>query len=201
MTIRVVGAGLGRTGTMSLKRALERLLGVPCYHMTEVFAHPEHVGAWQEAARGQMPDWGALLQGYGAAVDWPAAAFYRELAAAFPQAKVVLSRRDPEAWWRSASTTIFPAMASAEDDAWRRMIEDVLATRFTLALTDKDACIAAYERHVAEVRRTVPADRLVEWRPADGWRPLCDALGLPVPAEPFPHANTGDEFRSRHAHG
>lgn len=198
MTIRVVGAGLGRTGTMSLKRALERLLGVPCYHMAEVFQHPEHVPAWHEAARGRMPDWGELLQSYAAAVDWPAASFYRELAAAFPQAWVVLSLREPESWWRSASTTIFPALEQAEDDAWRRMMEDVLATRFTRALTDKEACIAAYERHVAEVRRTVPAGRLLEWCPADGWGKLCDALGLPVPAEPFPRVNTTEEFLSRH---
>lgn len=105
MTIRVVGAGLGRTGTMSLKRALEQLLGAPCYHMAEVFQHPEHVPLWHQAARGRMPDWHALLQGCAAVVDWPAASFYRELADAFPQAKVVLSLRDPESWWRSARTT------------------------------------------------------------------------------------------------
>ena len=97
MTLRVVGAGLGRTGTLSLKVALERLLGAPCYHMSEVFAHPEHVGAWRDAARGRPPDWSALFAGYRAAVDWPAAAFWPELSAAFPDAIVVLSVRDPDA--------------------------------------------------------------------------------------------------------
>ena len=198
MTIRVVGAGLGRTGTTSLKLALEHLLGAPCYHMAEVFQHPEHVPAWHEAARGRMPEWVDLLQGYAAVVDWPAAAFYRELAAAFPEAWVVLSVRDPESWWRSASATIFPTLQHAEDGPWRRMIESVLATRFTDAITDRDACIEAYERHVAEVRRTVPANRLIEWRPADGWGRLCAALDLPIPAEPFPHANTTEEFLAHH---
>lgn len=108
MTLRVVGAGLGRTGTTSLKLALERLLGGPCYHMSEVFQHPEHIGHWHGAARGDMPDWRALFAGYVAAVDWPAASFWREISAAFPQALVVLSVRDPDAWWQSASSTISP---------------------------------------------------------------------------------------------
>src|SRR5579862_5982463 len=107
--MRVVGAGLGRTGTHSLKIALERLLGAPCYHMVEVFAHPEHVPAWRGAALGQMPDWHALFDGYAATVDWPSAAFWPELSEAFPETLVVLSVRDAEAWWQSASQTIFPA--------------------------------------------------------------------------------------------
>ena len=196
MALRVVGAGLGRTGTLSLKVALERLLGAPCYHMAEVFAHPEHIGRWHAAARGEMPDWHALFAGYQAAVDWPAAAFWPEIARAFPDAIVLLSLRDPESWWQSAHDTIFPVSQAATDE-WRAMIDALFAARFTSALDDRAACIAAFERHNAAVRKAVPRSRLVEWRAADGWTPLCTALGLPAPAEPFPRVNTREEFIGR----
>ncbi|HLK10018.1 MAG TPA: sulfotransferase [Candidatus Binatia bacterium] len=197
MSLRVVGAGLGRTGTNSLKVALERLLGAPCYHMMEVFTHPEHVPVWHAAARGRMPDWGALLAGFAAAVDWPVAAFWPELSAAFPDAVVLLSVREPQSWWQSASETIFPAIAEQAGTAWRAMIDDLFAARFTSAIDDRATAVAAFERHNARVRATVPARRLVEWRAADGWAPLCAALGVPVPSEPFPHTNTRADWRAR----
>lgn len=198
MSIKVVGAGLGRTGTMSLKLALERLLAAPCYHMAEVFQHPEHVPLWHQAVRGNMPDWAAMLAGYAAVVDWPAASFYAELSAAYPEAVVVLSLRDAESWWRSASATIFPATNKIGSDV-RAMMLDLFGARFTSLLTDRQACIAAYEKHVATVRQTVPAGRLVEWQPSDGWAPLCAALRIPVPDEAFPHENSTDAFKSRHS--
>ena len=196
MALRVVGAGLGRTGTLSLKVALEQLLGGPCYHMAEVFAHPEHVARWHAAARGEMPDWHGLFAGYRAAVDWPAASFWPELARAFPDALVLLSLRDPESWWQSAHDTIFSATRGASDE-WRAMMEELVAARFTGALDDRAACIAAFERHNAAVRQGVPRSRLLEWRAADGWAPICSALGVPVPSEPFPRVNTRDEFIGR----
>jgi hypothetical protein len=195
--MRVVGAGLGRTGTLSLKLALERLLGAPCYHMLEVMSHPGHVPIWHAAARGERVDWERLLRRYGAAVDWPAASFWPELSAAFPDAIVLLSVRDPDAWWESASHTIFPTSLAVEAGPWRSMLDAVFAARFTPALRDREACIAAYERHNDRVREAVPADRLVEWRPGDGWAPLCAALGVPIPGEPFPHANSREEFMAR----
>jgi hypothetical protein len=198
VTLRVVGAGLGRTGTLSLKLALERLLGAPCYHMLEVFSHPEHVAAWHAAARGRPPDWRALFAGYRAVVDWPAASFWPELSAAFPDAVVLLSVRDADAWWRSAHGTIFPASMSASGE-WRAMIDDLFAARFTSALDDRAACIAAFERHNARVRAEVPRARLLEWRAEDGWAPLCRALGVDVPDEPFPRANTTEQFLAMRA--
>jgi hypothetical protein len=198
MTLRVVGAGLGRTGTLSLKVALEKLLGAPCYHMVEVFAHPEHVGAWHAAARGDMPDWHQLLRGYAAAVDWPASAFWPEIGAAFPDAIVLLSTRDPDAWWKSASTTIFPATRQAQGP-WRAMVDAMFASRFTAALDDRDACIAAFERHNTDARRRIAPSRLLEWTASQGWEPLCKALGVPVPDEPFPRVNTSEEFAARAA--
>lgn len=188
---------MGRTGTLSLKFALERLLGGPCYHMMEVFAHPEHIPDWHAAARGNMPDWPRLLAGYRAAVDWPAAAFWAELSGAFPDAIVLLSVRDPQSWWQSASQTIFPHAQKMTGTEWRAMIDQVMAARFTSAIDDPAASIAAFERHNAHVRETVPAERLLEWRPGDGWAPLCAALGAPVPDEPFPRINTQAEWRAR----
>lgn len=196
MALRVVGAGLGRTGTLSLKLALERLLGGPCYHMLEVFEHPAHVAQWHAAARGEPPDWRELLAGYRAAVDWPASAFWPELARAFPDALVLLSVRDADAWWRSAEKTIFPTIGRAAGE-WRAMIDALFAARFTPHVDDRAAATEAYERHNARVREEVPAHRLLEWRPGDGWEPLCAALELPVPDEPFPHANTTEEFLER----
>jgi hypothetical protein len=115
-----------------------------------------------------MPDWHALLAGYAAAVDWPAAAFWPELSAAFPEALVVLSRRDPEDWYRSASETIFPTIRQAPPGPWRDMVEALFASRFTPALDDRAACLAAYRAHTERVRRAVPPERLLEWRAEDG---------------------------------
>jgi Sulfotransferase domain len=183
---------------MSLKGALERLLGGPCYHMVEVFPRPAHFGAWTAAARGERVDWHALLDGFEAAVDWPPAAFWKELAEAFPAAIIVLSTRDSaEAWWNSASETIFRAATADRKNPVAAMVEAIFAARFTSAIHDREAAIAAYERHNADVRATAPRDRLVEWTPKDGWGPLCKALGVAVPAEPFPHVNTTDEFKAR----
>ncbi|MBV8950374.1 MAG: sulfotransferase family protein [Actinobacteria bacterium] len=197
--LRVVGAGLGRTGTHSLKLALETLLGAPCYHMLEVFEHPEHVPLWQQAVDTGNAPWDELFRDYAAAVDWPVGSFYREVADAYPDAVVLLSTRDADSWWRSADATIFnfPRMELPPEMAgWLGMITDMMATRFTAQLDDEAAAKAAYERHNAEVRSTIPAERLVEWHPGDGWEPLCDALGVPVPDEPFPHVNTTAEFRA-----
>ncbi|MEX2482056.1 MAG: sulfotransferase family protein [Gammaproteobacteria bacterium] len=197
MALRVIGAGVGRTGTTSLKSALEILLDGRCYHMFEVMPRPADIPVWQAASNGVMPDWSDFLHEFEAAVDWPAAAFWTELAAAFPDALIVLSTRDPEAWWRSASQTIFPTIREAEPGPWRAMVCDLLAHRFTAQIDDGTAAIAAFEAHNAHVRATAPAGRLLEWNAASGWDPLCEALGLPIPDRPFPHANTSAEFTER----
>jgi sulfotransferase family protein len=200
MALRIVGAGVGRTGTHSLKIALERLLGGPCHHMVELFLHREQIPVWHCAVAGDYPDWHDFLAGYVAAVDWPACAFWRELAEAFPDAPVLLSVRDPESWYRSAHHTIFLPLGAQKprgEDPWLDMVHDLFRTRFCDRFDDRVAMIAAYERHNAEVRRTIPARRLVEWTPSDGWEPLCAALGVAVPDEPFPVTNTTNEFRGR----
>ena len=187
---------MGRTGTNSLKLALEQLLGQPCYHMLEVFPRPEHFKMWTAAGRGEPTDWHALFEGFGAAVDWPASAFWEEIAAAYPDAIILHSERDPESWWKSASSTIFAPREEPPPPPMAEML-GALLPRFATDVHDKDVAIAAYNRLNAHVRATAPKDRLVIWRVGDGWEPICEKLGVPVPTTPFPHVNTTEQFQAR----
>jgi hypothetical protein len=207
MGLRVIGAGVGRTGTASLKLALERLLGAPCYHAYELTSrHLDHVPLWHAAVRGREPDWDDIYRGYAATVDWPGAAFWRSLHHAYPDALVLLSVRDTRDWFRSANTTIIEftrrmgeqevATLAPEMQAWYSMQLELFETRFAPVPFDKPSAKRAYERHNSDVRAGVPANRLLEWHPGDGWGPLCERLGVPVPDEPFPHINTTDTWRA-----
>jgi hypothetical protein len=196
--LQVVGAGVGRTGTHSLKIALEQLLGGTCHHMVEVFARPDEVPAWIDAASGRPVDWTAMMGGYTAQVDWPGASFWPELAAANPDALVLLSLRDPEAWFTSCSNTIFAGIPLflEQGDEWMAALVGIMGERFSDQFDDRAAMTAAFERHNDAVRAGVPADRLLEWTAADGWDPICERLGLPVPTTAFPRVNSTDEFRA-----
>lgn len=199
--LRVVGAGLGRTGTSSLKVALEHLLGGRCHHMAEVLADPErHLRLWAPVLRGEEVDWENVFDGYVAQVDFPGAAFWPEISAAFPDALVILSTRPARAWYRSAASTIF----RLDDDHGSSPFSDVWRERFGFdryddRFDDPQAMIAAYERHNVTVRSSVSPERLLEWTVGDGWAPLCDRLGLPEPDEPFPWTNTTEEFRTHNS--
>jgi hypothetical protein len=200
MGLKVVGVGFGRTGTNSLKLALEQLLGGRCHHMHEVLERPELVGLWTEAAAGR-PDWDAVFEGDVATVDWPGAAFWRQLVVEYPDALVLLSMREsPDAWWHSVSRTILASLglqgAPPEVQAWLDTVEGLIRSH-GVDPDDEAGSKAAYVRHIADVRAAVPRARLVEWTTGDGWGPLCVALGVPVPTEPFPHVNTTAEFRER----
>lgn len=205
MALRVVGAGLGRTGTSSLKAALELLLEGPCYHMIEVFSHPADAVVWRDAANGSPPDWSAFLADYVAAVDWPSAAFWEEIADANPESIILLSTRDPEKWWESASQTIFaerdgPPPVPGMDE----MLEAILgAKKFSANRRVKEEAIAAFIAHNERVRKIAPKDRLLEWTATDGWAPICNALKLPIPKTPFPKNNTREDWfeRDRQRHG
>ncbi len=198
MSLRVVGAGVGRTGTHSLKIALEQLLGGRCHHMIEMFGNDAQIAGWTAAFNGAPTDWSALLDDYVAQVDWPGASYWPELSAANPDALVLLSVRDAESWYRSASDTIFAHMGSTDDvlGPWLAAVRTMLGERFSNDFSDRDAMVAAYERHNAEVRASVPADRLLEWSAVEGWAPICERLDLPVPVEPFPLTNTTEQFRA-----
>jgi hypothetical protein len=203
MQLKVVGAGLGRTGTESLKAALEQLTGGPCYHMFEVFDHPESVAPWHAVVRGESNDWDALMGGYAASVDWPAAPFWPELSTANPDAIVLLSSRaTPETWWASMETTIIPTLTidlppeAAGLAAHRAMVIDLFDRCLTPDWREPEAAMAAYERHNERVRGQVPPERLVDWQPGDGWEPICTALGVAVPSDPFPHKNNSEQFQT-----
>lgn len=207
--LTVVGAGLGRTGTNSLKLALERLLGRPCYHMTEVFERRPDVAVWQAAVRGDPVDWRTLLGEFGATVDWPACAFWEPIAAAQQDPWILLSTRSSaDVWWESFSATIAaglqkPVPPDRPDWVERRvMVVEMLDATFTPGWRERDSALAAYERHNASVRAAAPPGRLIEWQPGTGWQPLCEALGVPVPDEPFPRTNSTAEFvATQHAPG
>ncbi|PON11004.1 sulfotransferase family protein [Candidatus Entotheonella serta] len=203
MTLRVIGVGLGRTGTSSLKLALETLLGGPCYHMREVIAQkPEHIRIWHNAALGKMPNWQTLFADYVATVGPPPAWFWPELIAAFPEALVLLSVRDSERWWDSASQTIFKTDESTTmSDEFKAMTKAVYTSLGLANRQDREAAIRVSEAHNARVREVVPSDRLLIWQVGDGWAPICEALELPVPDEPFPHTNTRAEFQARDLQG
>jgi hypothetical protein len=198
MSLRVVGAGVGRTGTHSLKLALEQLLGGPCHHMVEVLSNPAQVAGWTDLIEGRPVGWDEFLGGYRAMVDWPGASYWREALAANPDALVLLSVRDADSWYRSASNTIFLGFEGLPDELrpWMNTFRQALHERFSDQFDDPDAMTSAFERHNAEVRREVPASQLLEWQASDGWGPICARLGLPVPSEPFPVTNTTDEFRA-----
>jgi hypothetical protein len=201
MPLEVIGAGFGRTGTNSLKLALERLGFGPCHHMHEVAAAPEQVPVWTAVAEGRRADWASVFAGYRSQVDWPGACYWRELAAAFPASKVILTVRPAEDWCRSFMATVArelaspPASADPVAVARRRMQREIIGQRvFKGRLTDRAHMIAVFRDHAAEVRRTIPADRLLVYEVAQGWAPLCAFLGAGIPDTPFPRTNTVREF-------
>ena len=199
MSLRVIGAGLPRTGTTSLKEALERLTGEPCYHMFEVFPRAEqHLPLWHRALAGDTDAFAEIFDGFGAAIDWPASIFWRELTELYPDAVVVLTLRDDvEQWWGSASRTVWEAMQRRTGiDEWDSMV-DGLRSRLHEDPFDVEGTKAAYLRWNEDVRTSVDPARLVEMTPGDGWGPICSVLGIPVPDDPYPHANTTAEFRAQ----
>lgn len=208
MALAVVGAGFGRTGTLSLKSALETLGVGRCHHMFEVMADMSQAPRWTAAARGEPVHWDGLLGEFGATVDWPGCAFWRELAEAYPQAKVVLSVRPPERWYDSFHHTIrellvrgLPAVADLPEGSelagMIEMAKEVIVGRsFGGDLGERDHALAAYHRHNDAVRAGVEPARLLVYDVAEGWEPLCAFLGRPVPDEPFPNVNDREFFRS-----
>ncbi|HEY9183049.1 MAG TPA: sulfotransferase [Gammaproteobacteria bacterium] len=201
MTLQVLGVGFGRTGTLSLKAALETLGIGPCYHMVEVAARPKDAPIWAAAARGEAVDWRALLAGFAAVADWPATAFWRELLAAFPTARVVLTVRDSTAWHASFRDTVLDKASGPpppQDSALRAVYdltrELILDGVFGGRAADVVAAISTYEAHNRAVIESVPPERLLVFDPATGWEPLCRFLARPVPPVPFPHLNTRAGF-------
>jgi hypothetical protein len=199
MSLSVIGAGWGRTGTMSLKLALEALGLGPCHHMVEVIMTPGQAELWTGAFNGEEVDWDQLLAGYRSAVDWPSAAFWAELAERYPEAKVVLTVRDPDQWFDSTQATIFHEDPAGPNPppAFAAMLAAMMRKGLGAAKNDRAAATAAFAAHAEAVRAAIPSERLLVWEVGDGWGPLCAFLGCAVPDAPFPKANTKEEFVAR----
>lgn len=201
MTLRVIGAGLGRTGTMSLKIALEELGFGPCHHMAEVFRDRDHqVPLWDAALSGKA-NWNTTFGGFESAVDWPSAAFWRELADFYPDSKIILTTRDAENWFESISQTIFKLISTAETapDEVRpvlKMTTDVI-TRSLGEDLERQHAIDCFNAHQGAVRREIPASRLLVFEAKDGWGPLCRFLNVDVPQHDYPRTNDRAEFWNR----
>lgn len=213
--LKVIGAGFGRTGTLSLKTALEELGFAPCYHMIELFQRPNDLVYWEAAFRGEPIDWRAFLANYQATVDWPGCTYYKELMQSFPDAKVLLTVRDPEKWYESVHATIYNRTRRSANArvtplqfimmrnpflAGRlrvvRMINEVIwGKTFGDNFEDRAHAFAIFNQHIEEVKQEVPPERLLVYNVKEGWEPLCAFLGVPVPADkPFPHLNDRDSF-------
>jgi hypothetical protein len=214
--VKVIGAGFGRTGTMSLKVALEALGLDPCYHMTEVLTHPEHTGFWISAWRREPADWEGVLGVYEATMDWPACTFYGELMERHPDAKVILSVRDPERWYESVRNTIYELSVIIPRHPFYRIgytlvrlfvlrgpgnidlaDEIIWQGTFDGRFEDENHAIEVFERHNAEVQQRVPENRLLVYDVKSGWGPLCEFLGVEEPDEPFPRTNDTAQMRRR----
>lgn len=204
MALALIGAGLGRTGTLSLKSALERIGYGPCCHMIEVLAAPQRARHWLEKTRSGAHDWDAIFQGYRATVDWPAAAFWRELAQRYPSAKVLLSLRDADRWYDSVMNTIYAVMTQPPPEHapetihdFHKMVYELVYERtFGGRLGERAHAKRVFEAHNQAVIDAIPASRLLVYRAGDGWEPLCRFLGVPVPEEAFPHLNDTAWYRS-----
>jgi len=204
MALEIIGAGFGRTGTNSLKLALEQLGFGPCHHMFEVRENPALLPDWEAAANGETVDWHRVFNGYRSQVDWPGARYWRELAATFPDAKIVLSVREPQGWFDSVQATIWPVMKARgqhetahmnalAEMAYRTIVVPIFEDR----MHERDHAIRVFETHIEEVQAAIPAERLLTFDVAEGWPPLCDFLGVDVPDTPFPKTNTSQEFAER----
>lgn len=216
--LKVIGAGFGRTGTLSLKAALEELGFGPCYHMVEVLTRPTNLPYWVAAMQGKAVDWHEVFQGYQATVDWPACAFYKELMQVYPDAKVLLSVRDPEKWYESTANTIYKigkaspearraamekiapqggAVLPAEDVDMRQMgvvTNYIWEKTFHGKFEDRAYAIQIFNQHIEQVKRDVPSEKLLVYDVREGWEPLCSFLEVAVPSTPFPALNSRENF-------
>jgi len=200
MTLKVIGSGLGRTGTLSLKLALEHLGFGPCYHMTEMMANVRrNLPLWIDAVRGR-PDWASILDGYSSAVDHPTAFYWKELLAQWPEAKIIHTTRDPDGWFDSVHSTIYsPAhRAGAGPDAGPigEFVDGTIYSHYGAGIDDRAYMTARFRAWDADVQASAPAGRLLVFRAQDGWEPLCAFLGVPVPAIPYPRVNSKEEMNA-----
>jgi hypothetical protein len=196
LALDVIGTGFGRTGTDSMREALNMLGFGPCHHMTELHVHEEQQRLWRALAAGAAPDWYKLFAGYRSCVDWPSAHYWRELINVYPRACIILTYRSPESWWKSFEKTILQFI-NQSTDAESLGIALIKNQAFGGEPDNREKAIAIYEANVKAVKETVPSHRLLVHNLGDGWEPLCAFLGVGVPNQPYPNRNSSAEFRAR----
>lgn len=197
MGLSIIGAGFGRTGTDSLKKALDILGSGPCCHMFEILPDPDRVKTWRGIAHGDKPNWDQVFSDFNSTVDWPSAYYWRELSAHFPDAKVILSVRDAESWWESMDKTIFKGLRKAGDHPGSIGLKLIVEGVFGGEINDRHHAISVYEQNTKDVQAAFGQDRLLTYQLGSGWTPLCNFLGCPIPDTPYPHGNTTAGFDSR----
>ena len=206
MALQVFGTGFGRTGTNSLKLALEHLGLGPCHHMYEIRDDPGQLHFWQAAARGELPDWDEAFDGYASSVDWPSVCFWREITEYYGDAKIVHTVRPDEDWVASIHATIYPILQDREtiEPGHRRNLVEVTSElignqTFDGRLGDRDHAVSVYRAHDAEIRAAFTPARMLVFDVADGWEPLCRFLDVAIPDLPFPYVNRSGEFQAGQA--
>ncbi len=216
MTLKVIGAGMPRTGTSSLKMALEELGFTPCYQMRELLSDPEQITFWSKASWGKAIDWDSLFQDYRATVDFPSYRYYYQLLQYYPDAKVILTVRDPQAWYESALNTIYQVVEPQTGQKFLKTLKlpDSPRTRylervfdlvekelwekdFQGKFLDKQYAIDVFNHHVEEVKQNVPSKQLLVYQITEGWESLCRFLDVPVPNQTFPRLNERATFKQR----
>jgi hypothetical protein len=196
MALKIIGTGLGRTGTASLKVALETLGFGRCYHMTEIMKNPDFIQGWMDAANNN-PDWDKIFRDYGATVDYPACSFWKELAGHYPEAKIILTVRDANSWFDSTSETIMSPKFSGliRNSPWGEMVGKTIWDTLDNRMEDREFMVPYFENRNQEIIDAFPSDRLLVYQVKQGWNPLCEFLGVPVPNMEFPRINSRDETR------
>lgn len=205
MSLEIVGAGFGRTGTLSLKAALEQLGFAKCHHMMEVARRPEQTEYWHALSRGEHVDWDQVFEGYRASCDFPSSIYWEELHRHFPESKVILTTRDPRRWYRSVADTIYPIstgmplwltlvlprLRKAREMIMKLIWNGLFGGRFE----EEEHAVRVFEENAARVKQVVAPERLLIFEAKEGWEPLCRFLGVPVPDVPFPHLNEAASMR------
>lgn len=197
MSLQVIGAGFGRTGTLSMKTALEQLGVGPCHHMMEVFDKPEQIPLWQAAADGEAVDWDELFSGYNSMVDWPGCYFWRELADFYPNARVLLTKRDAQKWFESVDATIFQGMRheNVRQNPHGKMVDKLISQNtFNGDINNREHMIDIYNKHNQEVIDSIAPERLLVFEATQGWLPLCNFLQVDVPDTDYPRSNSKEDF-------
>uniref|UniRef100_UPI004072FD80 Sulfotransferase family protein n=1 Tax=Streptomyces sp. TaxID=1931 RepID=UPI004072FD80 len=199
-SMKIIGAGFGRTGTLSVKAALETLGLGPCYHMLTTFEEPGHLRLWNAVSRGERVDWAEIFARYRSTVDWPACDHWETLAKEYPEAKVLLTVRDSERWYDSFRQTLAPLWSAESADPelaeYLDLVRHITAHTFGGRLDDRAHAIAVFEEHNRRVRASIPSERLLVFDVREGWEPLCAFFGRPVPPDtPFPHLNDRAAFQ------